>query len=123
MIPRFFIFTFGRAPTIDLGAIFIIHPAPAFCQEEISTKINEKIFPQLCILTIVFYSWMWYYNNVKREVVSSQRNGKLMAPMGDCVKTNPPFQQISMESSPKEIKKLKKPLDNLFLLWYNEYIK
>lgn len=65
--PCFFISFLGRAPTVHLGAIFIIRPAPAFCQEEISTKINEKIFPQLCILTIVFYSWMWYYNNVKRE--------------------------------------------------------
>ena len=36
-----------------------------------------------------------------------------MAPMGDCVRTDPFFQQISAESSPKEIKKLKKPLDIL----------
>ena len=34
-----------------------------------------------------------------------------MAPMGDCAKTGPPFQPILAESSPKGIKKLKKPLD------------
>ena len=67
MIPRFFIFTFGRAPTVDPGAFFIIHPAPAFCQEEIYTKENKYFFPQLYILTIVICENVWYYNNVKRE--------------------------------------------------------
>lgn len=52
--------------------------------------------------------------------MSNQRNGKLMAPMGDCVETGPPFQLIPAESSPKGIKKLKKPLDKLKNLWYNK---
>ena len=30
---------------------------------------------------------VWYNDNVKREVVSNQRSGKLMAPMGDCAET------------------------------------
>ena len=46
-----------------------------------------------------------------------------MAPMGDCVRTDPSFQQISAESSPKEIKKLKKPLDKLPKVRYNDYRK
>ena len=54
---------------------------------------------------------MWYTIIVKREAVSNQRSGKLMDPMGDCVETDSPFQLIPTESSPKGIKKLKKPLD------------
>lgn len=46
-----------------------------------------------------------------------------MAPMGDCVRTDPSFQQISAESSPKEIKKLKKPLDKLPKVRYNKDTK
>ena len=30
---------------------------------------------------------LWYNKGVKREAVSNQRSGKLMAPMGDCAKT------------------------------------
>lgn len=59
-------------------------------------------------------------HNVKREAVSNQRNGKLMAPMGDCVETGSPFQLIPAESSPKGIKKVEKPLDKLKNLWYNK---
>ena len=51
---------------------------------------------------------LWYNKGVKREVVSNQRNGKLMAPMGDCVETGSPFQLIPAESSPKGIKKVEK---------------
>ena len=83
--PCFFISFLGRAPTVHLGAIFIIHQAPAFCQEEISTKINEKIFLQLYILTIVFYSWMWYYNNCQE--------GKAITG-----KTSPPHLKKSVKS-------------------------
>lgn len=46
-----------------------------------------------------------------------------MAPMDDCVRTDPSFQRISAESSPKEIKKLKKPLDKLPKVRYNKDTK
>jgi hypothetical protein len=49
-----------------------------------------------------------YNIGVKREAESNQRNGKLMAPMGDCVKAGSPFQPIPTESSPKGIKKVEK---------------
>ena len=57
--------------------------------------------------------------------MSNQRNGKLMAPMGDCVETGQPFQPIPAESSPKGIKKLKKPLDKpkFLCLYYNMVIQ
>lgn len=55
-----------------------------------------------------FWGGVWYTIIVKREAVSSQRSGKLMAPMGDCVETGPPFQLILAESSPKGIKKVEK---------------
>ena len=102
------------------GRRFSIIP---YLQQFVNRQNKQNNHPRksrICAtLLIDFWCSLWYTIIVKREAVSNQRNGKLMAPMGDCVETGQPFQPIPAESSPKGIKKLKKPLDKSKFLCYN----
>ena len=108
----FFHLNFSTArPRLSWARIPIITQPQQFVNRE-NEQNNHQIKSRICAtLPIDFWCSLWYTIIVKREAVSNQRSGKLMAPMGDCVETGSPFRLIPAESSPEGIKKLKKPLD------------
>ena len=59
-------------------------------------------------------------HNVKREAVSNQRNGKLMAPWVTVWKLLTFSTNSGGVIAQRNKKKLKKPLDKLKNLWYNK---
>ena len=87
---------------------------------EDATPNLEKILKKISQNPLTNQTPCGIINSVKGQAVSNQRSGKLMAPMGDCVKTDPPFQPIPVESSPNGIKKVEKTLDKPHRMWYNK---
>ena len=55
-----FIHFFGRPAAGRAGANFHYTIPTEFCQEKICTNFDQKIFPILCILPIVFLKNLWY---------------------------------------------------------------